>query len=169
MQTKITNSITIHHFLCLLALTVICLLSSHCKSGTSTFPETSESAYWRADEAPQLISPENGAILDNGRIDFLDKVIWDFDWLEVTRAPFGGFFYELNIIGPGKGSGEIYVTTESSYHFEKVAHIIEKNRFGWRWRVRARNTIWLTTTYGPWSEERTFDVEPLDTDPPSNK
>ena len=42
--------------------------------------------------APQLISPVAGAMLDNGRTDRQDNIIWDFDWSDVPGASAFSFF-----------------------------------------------------------------------------
>jgi hypothetical protein len=44
-----------------------------------------------------LISPEDNAVLDNGRSDPWDSIIWDFDWPNVPC----GSQYQLYVIGPG--------------------------------------------------------------------
>jgi len=54
--------------------------------------------------------------------------------------------------------------TASYFHREAWGgYVADQNRFGWTWKVRAEvGGIW-----GAWSEIRTFDVEPVNTDPPS--
>lgn len=42
--------------------------------------------------------------------------------------------------------------------------IIEANRFGWMWKVRAK----IAAEFSEFSKTRTFDVEPVNTDPPSS-
>jgi Tol biopolymer transport system component len=109
--------------------------------------------------AVELISPAQGAVLDNGRIDGLDYTVWDFDWADFPRAT----RYHLYV----KGSNAVIpminnILTESSFHFSGTGYIIDANRFGWTWKVRAE----LGGIWGDWSETRTFDVEPVNTDPP---
>lgn len=109
-----------------------------------------------------LVSPENGAVLDNGRTDGEDCIIWDFDWADVE----GATKYLLYV----KGSNAKYPIINcqifsSSYHFESCgSYIIDHNRFDWRWKVAA----YVNGNWSDWSEERYFDVEPVNTDPPSN-
>jgi hypothetical protein len=113
-------------------------------------------------DAPILISPKNGAVLDNGRTDRRDDIIWSFDWSDHT----GATKYQLYVIHVGAKYPVINVTVKGSSYkrIEKGAYILDRNRFNWRWKVRAgTKNSWLN-----WSEERRFDVEPVNTDPPSN-
>jgi len=109
--------------------------------------------------APTLISPVAGATLDNGRTDFLDDIIWDFDWSNVS----GATQYNLYVKLPSAQFAVIDLgVSSSSFHYVSNAYIVESNRFGWEWKVRAMTSgVW-----GPWSETRTFNVEPPNTDPP---
>lgn len=106
---------------------------------------------------PDLISPAEGAVLDNGCSDQSDWIIWEFDWSDVQ----GATGYHLFV----KGRNAIYpvidrAVGESEYRFQSIGYIIGQNQLGWRWRVRAR----IDTTWMDWSEERSFDVEPLNSD-----
>jgi hypothetical protein len=122
MRTKETKEITTLIFSCLRVAMVIFLLNC-CDVGGLDFSgmdmtlPTPDLPILPIDVAPQLISPENGAVLDNGRTDQSDVITWDFEW-------------KVRGCRPGK---------EDSY------------------------------VYGPWSEERTFVVEPVNTDPPSRR
>lgn len=169
MRTKKNKAITKLIVRSLLAVMVIWLLNS-C-DGNLDFSDVTSPSYdlpnVQLDEAPQLISPENGALLDNGRTDRLDRIIWDFDWSDVKNAT----LYHLYVIHQGSQYPVINcLISESSYHHESVSsYIINENRFDWRWKVRGcRVDNNESYVYGPWSEERTFDVEPVNTDPPSN-
>jgi hypothetical protein len=82
-------------------------------------------------------------VLDNGRTDRNDAVVWDFDWSDVP----GATQYHLWVIGSqaiipvvnGK-------TTTSSFHSERQGSIIGGwNRFGLTWKVS-------TEVDGQWSE-----------------
>ena len=109
---------------------------------------------------PTLISPPANAILDNGRIDGFDQVVWDFDWSDCPEAS----EYQLYVIGSQVVSPVIdnSTLTVSAYHEIRVSYMGGANLFGWTWKVRAgANGQW-----GEWSETRVFDVEPPDTDPP---
>ncbi len=106
---------------------------------------------------PQLISPKKGAVLDNGTTGRGNNIVWDFKWSRLTNAT----LYHIYVKGNKATIPLInYYTKEPSYHFQQGGYIIDRNRFNWRWKVRAKiNGSW----YG-WSENRRFDVEPLNTD-----
>jgi hypothetical protein len=112
-------------------------------------------------QVPELLAPEEGAVMDNGRTDRQDAIVWDFDWTDCE----GATQYHLYV----KGANALYpviddVLTQSSYRMvSQGSYIIESNRFGWVWQVRAQ----VNGSWGDWSPERTFDVEPLNTDPPT--
>jgi hypothetical protein len=103
---------------------------------------------------PTLISPAEGAVLDN-MCPYVetDWTIWDFDWSDVA----GATQYHLYVIGPPPATNpriDIYLTA-SAYHFQSNAGWISDNlRLGWRWKVRAM----VGGVWGPWAE-RSFDVE----------
>jgi hypothetical protein len=108
-----------------------------------------------------LISPEEGAVLDNGRYDRQDDIVWDFDWSDVP----GATKYHLYV----KHTGSLYpvinreVYGSSYHHLSEGSYIINSNRFNWKWKVRA----FIDDMWSEWSEVRSFDVEPINTDPPS--
>jgi len=110
---------------------------------------------------PSLVAPAPGAIMDNGRTDFRDEEIWDFDWADCP----GATHYHLYVIGPTATLPTVDDDhlTESSYHFVNRGYVSASHLTGWTWRVRAE----VDGVWGAWSETRTFDVEPADTDPPS--
>jgi len=74
--------------------------------------------------------------------------------------------YYLYVIGPTAINplvdGEVF---DTSFAVSGNGYVIDENRLGWRWRVRAGH---YKIGWGPWSEERTFDVEPVNTDCPSD-
>ena len=108
---------------------------------------------------PALISPEEGAVLDNGRTDGMDDLIWDFDWSDCLEAG----SYHLYVIGPGALFPLIDIDTlsDSAYHFVTQSYIAGNNLSGWAWKVRANTG----GQWGDWSPARSFDVEPVNTDP----
>ena len=110
--------------------------------------------------SPTLTSPLEGAVLDNG-CDFAENNIeWDFDWSDVS----GATKYHLYVQHTGSPLALINdeEVTASAYNYVDSGHIINANRLDWRWKVRALvNGIW-----SKWSEERSFDVEQLNTDCP---
>jgi len=110
---------------------------------------------------PTLVSPQADAILDNGRNDGLDGEVWDFDWSSCANAT----KYHLYVYHTGASSPvtDQIVTTGSSYHRASGGYVIESNRFDWAWKVQA----YVDGQWGNWSELRSFDVEPLNTDLPN--
>jgi len=109
---------------------------------------------------PELISPEEGAVLDNGRTDRLNYVVWDFDWSDCP----GATAYHLYVIGATASIPVIDNAglTQSAYHTAQLgSYVTDFNRFDWTWKVRAQ----VGGVWGDWSPERTFDVEPVNTDP----
>lgn len=109
---------------------------------------------------PGLVAPAQGAIMDNGRTDFLDPVIWDFDWDTCQHAT----KYHLHVKHPSALNPVIDNSSlsSSSYHHEAVGYIAEPNRYGWKWKVRSM----VGGEWGSWSTVRTFDAEPVNNDPP---
>jgi serine/threonine protein kinase len=122
--------------------------------------------------APSPQSPASAAILDNGRVDGLDDMTWEFDWSDCPSAQ----AYELWVSGTDSVSGgpaalpviDTSTLTASAYRYSAwgvMTYQTVDAGFPWTWKVRARtNGQW-----GPWSSERTFWVEPVNTDAPSAK
>lgn len=109
---------------------------------------------------PNLESPAWGDVLDNGRLDGSDGTFWSFDW---TDCP-GAIDYHLHV-KHSEARGWLISNEgipDSSYDYGGGGSYIEAFfQSGWRWKVRAR----VGGEWGDWSEERSFDVEPVDTDP----
>jgi len=110
---------------------------------------------------PSLISPESGAVLDNGRTDRMDDIVWDFDWSDCE----GDALYRLLVVGPPSIEPVIdAIISDSSYHYVcEGCYIREVDRYAWKWIVRAQ----VDGQWGEWSELRTFSVEPVNSDAPS--
>lgn len=111
-------------------------------------------------EAPLLETPAHGATMDNGRADHADYQVWEFSWRPVPHAS----QYNLYVKNPIVQMPVINQITQDP-HFRKAGYgnyVVNQNRLGWTWKVRA----FVGGTWGPWSETRTFDFEPIDTDPP---
>jgi len=107
---------------------------------------------------PELISPANNAVLDNGRTDGRDGIVWQFDWTDCPDAT----QYQLFFSGADATIPFWKTSTQSSHRHAACAYIAEQNRFNWRWKVRARTGgLW-----GNWTEERFFNAERSDSDPP---
>ena len=107
--------------------------------------------------APLLISPEDGAILDNGSLYLSDGIVWDFDWSDCA----GATAYQLYV----KEATRIYPVINnsnlalSSYHHDRPASYIDDlHRHNLTWKVRAL----VGGQWGEWSETRSFDVEPVE-------
>jgi hypothetical protein len=113
--------------------------------------------------APNLIAPEIGAVLDNGCCinRESDGASWKFEWEGVPQAT----RYHLYVIGPETRYPVINcsdITATSSLREGRRNYIVDRYYKGWRWKVRAM----VAGTWREWSPERTFDVEPLNTDCP---
>jgi len=109
---------------------------------------------------PVLISPSNGAVLDNGCNPNreADGIIWEFAWSAVP----GATRYHLIVQHLGAALPVIDVfTSASSYRYESAgAYIIEANRFDWQWKVEAE----ANGRFGSYSPSATFNVEPPNAD-----
>ena len=118
--------------------------------------------------APTLLSPSRGDVLDNGRRDRTDGIIWRFSWSLCAQA----VRYRL-VVQSATASFPV-VMEEALFNGEEVSEdpvyvfdspdgfIINERRMGWTWEVTA---IFERDVEGP-PATGTFDVEPLDTDPP---
>ncbi len=109
---------------------------------------------------PELISPAAEDVMDNGRSDSADEIVWDFLWADCP----GATEYHLYVIGSTASIPIINaegIADSSFHHVKSGSYITFANRFGWRWKVRAL----VDGEWGNWSEERSFDVEPVNTDP----
>jgi hypothetical protein len=96
--------------------------------------------------------------LDNGCSDRSNPKEWAFDWSDVSNAEAYHFF----VTKEGAQTASINRSNQrtSEYSESSPSFLVDRNRFDWFWRVRAR----VDGTWSPWSEERSFDVEPLNTD-----
>ena len=113
-----------------------------------------------------LIYPKNNAIMDNACSDgtagnWSDLIEWNFDWEDFSTAQ----KYHLYVRGSDAGSPLIDDENITSSEFSRIdegSYIVNRNCCDWTWKVRAyANGEWTE-----WSEIRTFDVEPLNTDCP---
>jgi hypothetical protein len=108
-------------------------------------------------QVPALISSAKGALKDNGRTDFKDYIVWDFDWPDVP----GASQYQLYVIGPHAIYPAVNSQTAfSSYHYVNVGYIENQNCRGWTWKFRSQ----VDGQWGEWSEVEAFDIEPVNTD-----
>ena len=109
---------------------------------------------------PSLQSPQTGAVVDNGCSGFADLKTWEFSWSACPNVESYHLFVQhaaasrLTIDDPS--------LTSTTFRQESRSYVLNDNRLDWRWRVRSRQQgVW-----GDWTPERTFNVEPLDTDCP---
>jgi hypothetical protein len=108
---------------------------------------------------PVLVSPAEGGVLDNGCSDHSEPMAWSFDWSDVPRAE------RYHVYAIGRTATYPAVDREvvtSSYSESTTAYVANQYRFGWRWKVRA----FVDGSWREFSPERSFDVEPLNTDCP---
>lgn len=96
--------------------------------------------------------------MDNGCRDQSEGITWDFDWEDVPDAS----DYHIQVWrNPEKPVVNDRQVRKSQYHSDsQKSHIIEVNRKGWCWRVRAK----VGGRWGTWSATQCFEAEPLDTD-----
>ena len=110
------------------------------------------------DSGITLLEPAEGAVLANAcMLDAAPSIVWEFDWSDVP----GATRYHLFVKADTAPHPAIDVSglTHSDYRSERSVYIINTNLDGWTWRVRAQ----VGTEWGPWTEERGFSVEPLNT------
>jgi hypothetical protein len=107
---------------------------------------------------PVLISPANGAVMDNGCQNKKNGITWDFDWSDVP----GATAYHLRVWrNPSLPIINNMAIPASQYHYDSPqSFVINSNLNGWRWMVRAKvHGVW-----GRWSAVRFFRVEKLNID-----
>jgi hypothetical protein len=106
---------------------------------------------------PSQLSPDEGAKLDSRCANRTNGILWEFDWSDCPGVTSYEFYLKLRSAQePLDREG----LTSSSYTVLEDRFVPEESRFGWFWRVRANtNGVW-----SGWSPERSFDVEPLNTD-----
>ncbi|MEW6735394.1 MAG: hypothetical protein AB1489_29150, partial [Acidobacteriota bacterium] len=123
------------------------------------FPFSASATFIEKPSVPKLITPKPGEVIDNSCENRKDKIVWEFDWSDIPEAT----YYHLYVIGAGAQYPIINIDNLATSSFKQVkssSYIIDTYRLGWRWKVRAKvNGDWTD-----WSEEQTFDVEPLNTD-----
>jgi hypothetical protein len=108
---------------------------------------------------PALVSPQEGAVVDNGCTNRKNGNTWRFQWSEVPGAERYHLYvkadHALNPVADERNLKEaVYV------HREAGAYVVDCNRHGWKWKVRAM----VDGVWGAWSEERGFEVELVNTD-----
>ena len=107
----------------------------------------------------ELLSPLDSATMDNGCYNQTNAIEWFFDWADYPGAQ----GYNIYVIHFGSSIPVIdEVVPLSEYHFSSISYITNGNRTNWIWRVRAK----VDNQWTNWSNEKVFNVEPLDTDCP---
>jgi hypothetical protein len=109
-----------------------------------------------------LLAPAQGQVLNNRHPDS-GMIVWDFRWAEVLGAK----RYHLVVVGRNATNPLINDETlvQSHYRHAGRGYITNKHLHGWRWKVRAL----VDSGWTDWSEERTFDVAPLEAPHPPPK
>jgi hypothetical protein len=128
-----------------------------------TFAAIAGSLRAQANETPppELMTPEAGAVLENGNGDGSAQMVWEFTWSEVP----GATAYQIYVIHKKARNPMIHRNVESaSYRHVGKGYVANHNLEGWTWKVRAR----IDGQWTPWSEVRDFQVKPLESDPPRN-
>jgi hypothetical protein len=106
---------------------------------------------------PSLISPANGAKLDNARYDQLDNRVWNFDWSNCA----GATQYHLYVRRSSSASATIDEDDLASSNYQFVREWADAHLTGWKWKVRAK----VGGVWGAWSPERSFTLEEPNSDP----
>jgi hypothetical protein len=109
--------------------------------------------------APTLLFPDASDILDNGCTNLGSGIFWTFIWNDVPNAT----QYHLYVIGATATTPVLDLPNlrTTDYVSKRTgSYIADRNQRGWRWKVRAR----VNGQWSAWSEERQFDVEPVNTD-----
>jgi hypothetical protein len=109
---------------------------------------------------PDLITPANGEVMDNGCRDRSDGIKWDFDWSDVPGA--SAYYIKVWKNPALPVVNQTNVTTSDYTHDRPKSYIINSNLTGWRWRVRAK----VGGVWGRWSKLGFFRAERLNTDCP---
>ena len=103
---------------------------------------------------PTPRTPVPGAVLDNGRTDGRDGVVWDFAWNERP----GATDYDVEVARAGAGFGSLVangIAGSPHRHVSCGGDFPDVNRLGWSWRVRAHSGA----RFGAWSGALPFDIE----------
>jgi hypothetical protein len=106
-------------------------------------------------QSPVLTSPSpDYSRMDNGCGCVTNSVRWRFEWRPVTNAS----QYEIEI--SHESYGRIVEKTTKTYLVVDFANPFTSSWADWSWKVRAKTAC----GWGPWSGNRTFGIEALNTD-----
>jgi hypothetical protein len=104
---------------------------------------------------PTLLSPNDSAVLDNGCNNSSEQMQWSFDWTDVA----GATQYNLYVYRTGSPSPFINVYPTTSQHlYSSYSYVSDLTN--WKWKVRSA----VGSFWSDWSPERSFSVEPVNTD-----
>jgi uncharacterized delta-60 repeat protein len=131
-----------------------CVVNNACGSTNSTL------AALTVVVPPTLVSPADGAVLDNGRTDGTGAIIWDFKWQAVPSAgQYELYVKNLNAVNPVIDA----TVASTNYHSLSLGSYIASAFYSnWTWKVRAN----VGGVWGDYSTQRLFSVEPVDSDLP---
>ncbi len=107
---------------------------------------------------PTLISPAEGATLDNGRTDHTNNMIWTFNWSDCP----GATQYHLYVKKDTATNPAIDEDSLTASYYQRVttSYVPAGSLTGWTWKVRAKTDgVWSV-----WTSARSFQVEPPNTD-----
>ena len=107
---------------------------------------------------PTLLTPLEGEALDNGCTNRENGILWEFHWSECTGAEaYHLYVKQQSVDSPAVDRASL---TSTSFTLLDNRLIPEEGRFGWFWRVQVQlNGVW-----SDWTPERSFEVEPVNTD-----
>jgi hypothetical protein len=104
---------------------------------------------------PSLLSPQSGEVMDNGCYNMNNGISWFFEWSECPDAT----KYRLYVKSSSAISAVIDKEISNTfYSFSSVSNTPILT--GWAWKVKA----YVGGEWREWTEERTFNLEPVDTD-----
>ena len=106
--------------------------------------------------APKLVSPMEGAVLNNGDPSKDISLIWEFKWSDVRGAD----QYHLHVVHENRTTPIVNVWVDEPHHrflFER-GYIggTERELKGWTWKVRAH----VGGQWSRWSAVQSFNVQP---------
>ena len=105
----------------------------------------------------QLLFPKQDEVMDNGCDVVVNNIEWRFTWETVP----GATSYHIYVAHEGANNPVTDdQTSDNFWNNSQEGFISPGNGTNWKWRVRAyKNGKWYE-----WSAERTFSVEPVNTD-----
>ena len=108
---------------------------------------------------PAPLSPADGEVMDNGCLDRSDSMDWDFEWTAVPGAKKYHLFVKTSRAPIAAIDNQSIKTTRHEVR-KRGAYTGPAGYTGWAWKVRAL----VGNEWTEWSEERSFTLEPVNTD-----